>query len=287
MTPLALVALCAVSADPQPHPYPSTAPLTPPYIVERRVPFFLKPAYERMREKTFNLAFPGWGKPAPPGSYLWQPRFKEDEILIGPTREYVPQPGDIVMSADTSTFWLLMHNLAGTSHPTHSMIVFRLPDGQMGLLEGGPHDTLRCRVLEALPHMFSYEKEGRVWVRRRACPLSPEESARLTEFALAVKDRKFSIRRLAVQITPLRTRGPIRTALVGKPQGLNLEAYYCSELVCEACVYAGLMDPRTTRPSATYPRDLFMDRSLNPWLNKHLKLAPAWEPPARWTSWAP
>jgi hypothetical protein len=137
----------------------------------------------------------------------------------------------------------------------------------------------------ALPHMASYEKEGRVWVRRRACPLTPEQSARLTEFALAVDQRQFALGRLAWQLTPFRTRGPIRTAFVGKPHGLEQNSYYCSELVVEACVYAGLLDPRTARPSATYPRDLFMDRSPNLYLNKHLKLAPAWEPPARWTSW--
>jgi hypothetical protein len=180
-----------------------------------------------------------------------------------------------------------MHNIAGTSNPTHSMIVFALPDGRPAIIEGGPHDTLKCRVLDALPHMFTYEAEGRVWVRRRACPLTPEQSARLTEFCLATNGRDFGLRRLAVQITPFRTRGPVRTAFVGKPHGIDHDSYYCSELVAEACVYAGLMDPRTTRPSATYPRDLFMDHSPNLYLNKHLKLAPAWDPPARWTSWSP
>jgi hypothetical protein len=289
MTPLCLVALCSLGADPQtcPYPYPATAPLTPPVVSERRVPFFLKPAERRMREKVAELALLGAGKPAPCGSYLWQPAYKEDELLRGPTRPYVPQPGDIVMSADTSIFWLVMHNLAGTSNPTHSMIVFALPDGGTAILEGGPHDTLKCRVLETLPHMLTYENEGRVWVRRRACPLTPEQSARLTEFALAVDKRDFAVGRLAGQLTPFRSRGPIRTAFTGKPRGLERDNYFCSELVCEACVYAGLLDPRTTRPAATYPRDIFMDRSLNPWLNKHLKLAPAWDPPARWTSWMP
>ncbi len=286
MTPLCLVALCAIGGEPAPYPYPSTAPLTPPYVAERRVPFFLKPAEKRIREKVADLALPGAGKPAPPGSYLWQPAFKEDQILRAPTRPYTPQPGDIVMSADGSVFWKTMHNLAGTSHPTHSMIVFRMPDGQTGVLEGGPHDTLKCRVLEPLPHMFTYEAEGRVWVRARACPLTAEQSARLTEFALATDGREFGIGRLALQLTPFRTRGPLRTAFVGKPNGLDRDSYYCSELVVEACVYAGLMDARTARPSATYPRDIFMDHSLNPYLNKHLKLAPAWDPPARWTSWA-
>lgn len=285
MMPLCLVTLCAIGADPSPQPSP--APLTPPYVAERRVPFFLKPVEKRMRERVAELALPGAGKPAPAGSYLWQPAFKEDQVLRGPPGPYVPQPGDIVMSADGSLFWKAMHNLAGTSHPTHSMIVFRMPDGRAGILEGGPHDTLKCRVLEALPHMLTYEGEGRVWVRRRAVPLTPEQSARLTEFALAVDGREFAICRLALQLTPFRTRGPVRTSFVGGPHGIGHDSYFCSELVCEACVYAGLMDPRTTRPSATYPRDLFMDHSLNPYLNRHLKLAPAWDPPARWTSWAP
>ena len=177
-----------------------------------------------------------------------------------------------------------MHNLAGTSHPTHSMIVFAMPDGRPAILEAGPHDTLRCRAMEAIPHLASYEPEGRVWVRRRAIPLTPEQSAKLTEFCLAVNGRDFSLRRLAVQITPFRCRGPIRTYFVGKPHGLDREAYYCAELVCEACAYCGIMDPETTRPSATYPRDLFFGTSLNLYLKNHLRMEPDWDPPARWTA---
>jgi hypothetical protein len=69
---------------------------------------------------------------------------------------------------------------------------------------------------------------------------------------------------------------------VGGPHG-NRRSYFCSELVTEACVAAGIMDPATTRPAATYPSDLFFDCSLNPFLDKNLKLAPDWDPPARWT----
>src|SRR5262245_54361950 len=174
MMPLCMVTLCAIGSAPEPYPYPDTPPLTPPLVSERRYPFFFEPVAKRLREKVATLAFFGSGKLAPPGSYLWQPSYKEDEILRAPTRPYVPQPGDIVMSADGSLFWLTMHRLAGTSHPTHSMIVFAMPDGRMGIIEGGPHDTLKCRVLEALPHMLSYEAEGRVWVRQRAVPLTPE-----------------------------------------------------------------------------------------------------------------
>jgi len=237
-----------------------------------------------MRAKVAGLALPGTGKPTPPGSYLWQPSYELDHALRGPARLYMLQPGDIVLAADTSKFWKLMHNLAGTGDPTHSMIVFAYPNGSLGILEAGPHDTLKCRTLEALPHIFSYENEGRVWVRRRAVPLTPEQSARLTEFALCTDGRQFALARLAGQLTLLRTRGILRTHFVGKPRGLTQDNYFCSELVTEACVYAGLIDPYIARPSATYPRDLFMDHSLNPYINRYFKLAPCWAPPARWTS---
>lgn len=278
MTPLLLAAL-ATGADP--YPYPG-----PPVAAEPRVPSILRPL-ARLRAKEAALALPGRGKPVPVGSYLWQPSYEIDFALRGPTRPYAPQPGDIVLSTDTSSLWKFLHNLAGTSHPTHSMIVFAYPDGSCGILEGGPHDTLKIRTLEALPHLLSYENEGRVWVRRRAVPLTPEQSARLTEFALAADARRFALGRLAQQLTVFRARGPVKTAVVGRPHGLDRNSFFCSELVVEACVYAGLLDPRTARPAATYPRDLFLDASINPYLNRNLKLAPCWEAPARWTSWTP
>lgn len=282
MTPLIVVAAMAMGADPD--FYPEMSPATPPFVSSRRAP--LHPA-DRIRAKVAELALRGTGKAPPPGSFLWQPAFEIDTILRAPVRAYIPQPGDIIMAADGSVFWKTMHNLAGTSDPTHSMIVFANTDGSPCILEAGPHDTLKCRTLDAQPHMQSYEVEGRVWVRRRAVPLTPEQSARLTEFALAVDGRQFAIGRLAAQLTPFRTRGPIRTAFVGRPKGLARESYFCSELVVEACVYAGLLEANKARPSATYPRDLFMDHSLNPFLRKHFKLAPCWDPPARWTSSAP
>ncbi|MCI0378214.1 MAG: hypothetical protein L0215_11460, partial [Gemmataceae bacterium] len=61
------------------------------------------------------------------------------------------------------------------------------------------------------------------------------------------------------------------------------QSYFCSELVMECLVAAGLFDADAARPSATYPRDMFLDRSPNPYLNHTLKLAPDWDPPARWS----
>jgi hypothetical protein len=278
MLPLALASLLAVGADPAPAFY------IPPDCPIREKPRWIpQSSYDKMRAKVEALKVPGKAAPGGP-SFLYQPAFKEDYIIRLPSRPYELQPGDIVLSTDTSRFWTLMHHLAGTSHPTHSMIVFAMPDGRPAILEGGPHDTMKCRILEAMPHMASYEAEGRVWVRRRTVPLTPMQSARLTEFCLSVNCRAFSTRRLAIQLTPLRSRGPIKTYVMGKPNGPDRVSYYCSELVCEACVYAGLMDAATTRPSATYPRDIFFGDSINIYLHRHLGVMNcAWDAPARWT----
>jgi len=288
MTPLALTALL-FGVDPSPVPaspppgyaVPYVPADCPPMAAPRWVP---RSVVDEIRAKAAALKLAGKVPPGGP-SYLYQPAFAEDFVIRGPARPYHVQPGDIVMAADTSRFWTLMHHLAGTSHPTHSMIVFALPDGRPAILEAGPHDTVKCRILEATPHMASYETEGRVWVRRRKCPLTPWQSARLTEFCLSVNCRDFALSRLALQLTPLRTRGPVRTVFMGKPRGADLKGYFCSELVVEACVYAGLMDPATARPSATYPRDLFFSGKLNPYLVRNMKAMDAtWDPPARWTS---
>jgi hypothetical protein len=86
-----------------------------------------------------------------------------------------------------------------------------------------------------------------------------------------------------MQLTPFRSRGPLRTYLLGAPHG-ERNSYFCSELVLESCVHVGLLSRCITRPTATYPRDLFFDQSPNLFLNAHFSLAPDWYPPAQWTS---
>src|SRR5262249_43295990 len=88
--------------------------------------------------------------------------------------------------------------------------------------------------------------------------------------------------RLVGQLTPLRCRGLVRTYYVGSPHG-ERHRYFCSELVMESCVAAGLLDPDATRPAATYPRDLFFGQSNNPFIDGHCELNRTWLPPARWT----
>jgi hypothetical protein len=216
-------------------------------------------------------------------SYLYQPAFCMDDVWIGPAEAYVPQPGDLMLRLDSSVFWRVTHYMALAFDPNGSGIVFARPDGSLAVLEAGPNDTLWVRTLDLLPHLREYADAGKVWIRRRRTPLTPEQSHRLTEFALAVDGKHFALWRLGVQLTVFRSRGPLRTCFMGKPRGDGCRDYFCSELVSEACVAAGLLDPERTRPSATYPHDLFYGRSLNLFIDKHLDVNACWYPPARWS----
>jgi hypothetical protein len=228
-------------------------------------------------------ADPGLAQPAA-DSFLYQPAFCIDDVLRGPAEAYVPRPGDLMLRLDGSKFWRITHYMALAFDPNGSGIVFARPDGSLAVLEAGPNDTMFVGTPDLLPHLQEYADAGKVWLRRRKVPLTPEQSARLTEFALAQEGKRFALVRLGGQLTPFRSRGPIRTCFIGRPHGGDRSNYFCSELVCEACVAVGLLDAARTRPSATYPRDLFYGRSLNPFIDRHLDVNACWYPPARWTS---
>lgn len=220
----------------------------------------------------------------PCGSYLYQPCYSVDKCLRGPAVPYTPKPGDLILVTDKNLFWNVTHLLGLAGQPHGSSIVICRPDGTLGTLEAGPNYTFYVGINPTLPHLQEYSERGsRVWVRRRKEPLTPDQSARLTEFACQVEGHRFALARLARQLTPFRTRGPVRTWFVGHPHGVR-RSYFCSECVTEAMVAAGLLDPCTARPSATYPHELFFDSSWNPYLKRHFSLAECYDPPARWTS---
>lgn len=229
------------------------------------------------------LMFAVAGVAAAPGGELWQPAYCLDFELRGPTSAYVPQAGDIVIYMyEGDLLWSLGYKAALAGRPDHSGMIVKMPDGTFASLEAGPDDSLIVQVcsLEKRFH-FHHCNRGRVWIRRRKCPLTDEQSCLLTKFAISEHGKNFSLLRLGQQITPLRPRGPL-TSVVGKPRGPH-SSYICSEIVVEAGVYAGIMDRETARPGAIYPEELFFDRSRNRYLDEHFSLACGWEPPARLT----
>jgi hypothetical protein len=222
----------------------------------------------------------------PPSSYLYEPAYCLDSVLRGQPRPYLAQPGDIMLHCDDSKFWAITHDLAFAFKPHGSGVVVAQPDGSLGILEAGPNDCLQVHVLDMLPHLKEYEAIGLVWIRKRKTPLTPEQSACLTEWAMRQEGKRFALIRLGGQLTLLRSRGPLRTYFLGKPHG-ERDSYFCSELCAETLVHAGLIDAKTARPAATYPHDLFFDKSYNLYLRNHFTLADGWEPPARWVSSPP
>jgi hypothetical protein len=216
-------------------------------------------------------------------TFLYQPAYCVDEVLRLPAEPFNPQPGDIFLATDQATWSRVGHWLAGGAGIHHSGIIFARSTGQLGLLEAGPFNSICIEVVDPLAHMRRHVQSGDcVWIRRRSVPLTPDQSARLTAFAEAQVGKPFAVLRLVGQVTPFRSRGPLRTWLVGRPHG-ERRNYFCSELVMECCVAAGLVDRETTRPAATYPRDLFLGKSFNLYSNRHLHLEPDWLPPAGWT----
>jgi hypothetical protein len=183
----------------------------------------------------------------------------------------------VILTSSPQPIWSFLYRIAGTGAPGHAMLVVRLADGSPGVLEAGYNDKPVIRLTPLDDRLRSYH--GTVWVRRRKEPVTPEQSAALTEFAETIDGRRYSVGRLLAQLTPLRDRGPLRTRFLGRPRGLR-SSYMCSEAVLEGLVLAGLVDPETTRPSATYPRDMFFDSSPNPYIDEHPALAEDWEPPA-------
>jgi hypothetical protein len=206
-----------------------------------------------------------------------------DDVRRCPTVPYLPQPGDVMLATDPNKFWAITHDLAFAFEPHNSAVVFARPDGSLAILEAGPNDTIWVNALDMLPHLAEYEAKGPVWIRKRKCPLTPEQSCALTDFAMRQIGKRFALGRLGGQLTPFRVRGPIRTCFLGKPHG-DRRAYFCSELVTESLVACGAIDGATARPAATYPHDLFFDHSLNLYINHHLPLVCDWYPPARWSS---
>jgi hypothetical protein len=233
-----------------------------------------------MRELLFVLACTGIA--AGPAGSVYQPAYCMDDVLRAPAADYVPQPGDVIFfNYDEGWFWKLGFKLALSGPPDHAGIIVRLPDGSLAVFESGPDDGLLVEVSCLVERLkFHACNRGPVWVRRRICPLTEDQIVRLGEFAISERGKSYAYWRLLGQTTLLRSRGPLRTHWAGKPKGPK-DSYFCSELVLEALVYAGALDPATTRPRATYPEDFFFDRSRNAYLNGRFTLAHSWHPPQR------
>jgi hypothetical protein len=169
---------------------------------------------------------------------------------------YVPKPGDLVFYDCEQLQWDIIDFLSGTGPPDHMGIVVARPDGNLAVLEAGPDKVLRVFLLD-IPTRFEGHHGG-IYVRRLRCPLTPEQSAALTDFALAQEGKRYALFRFLRQITPFKARGPIRSSLFGMTK-LNREHWFCSELVVAAGTVAGLFNPNVMNANNIYPYDILDD----------------------------
>lgn len=193
------------------------------------------------------------------------------QSVSGLRQPYLPQPGDIVFYDHWSMRSRFFYTLARTGKPYHAGVVVNLPDGRPAILEAGPYDYTHVFLMDALPRMRTHS--GTIWVRRLRQPLTPEESARLTHFALHQTGKGFALIRLIVEVTPFRAHGCLHSQLFGSPK-TERHSWFCSELVVAALAVAGRIDPHVIKPNTVYPRDLFRDCPYD--------LKPCWEEPRRW-----
>jgi hypothetical protein len=215
-----------------------------------------------------------------PAGYLYQPSYDVQLAPREPARLYQPKPGDVLLLSDTVPFWTILYRIARSGRPGHSGIVITMADGKLGVLEAGFNDTTWTRITPLEYRLAQYS--GTVWIRERLVPLTPEQDARLTQFALASENARYAIGRFILQITPFSGRGFLRTAFASEPRGPG-HRLFCTEAIINGAAYAGLIDGRTARPGATYPQDVFYDRSRNPYIDRHPPLLGGWAPPAQWT----
>ena len=216
--------------------------------------------------------------------FLCEPAYAIDDEVRGPIQKYVPQAGDIYMSTDRHWIINAGHRMAFSGQPNHSGIVVIMPSGKPAILEGGPFNGLKVEIVDLNYDLTHHEERTeKCWIRARKTPLTKEQSDQLTVWAMEQHGKPFAARRMLRQMTPFRTRGPLRTFVMGTPNGAR-DRYFCAELVMETCVHVGMLPFETTRPSATYPEDMFFDKSKNYFLNSHFTLANGWHPPARWLS---
>jgi hypothetical protein len=170
---------------------------------------------------------------------------------------YVPREGDLVFYDDKHLGWMLLFAYAGTGAPLHMGIVVKKNDGGLAILEAGPDDTIRVRLLDLDKRLkqFSDDFKGVIQIRRCKEELTVEQSKELTKFAHEQDGKRYAIARLLLQGTPFRTRGPIREKFFGGTV-LDRDSWICSELAVAAGTVVKLFDPKVVFANVAYPKDL-------------------------------
>jgi hypothetical protein len=210
---------------------------------------------------------------APLGS-LQGPVRVADGRVRSDRQPYVPRAGDLVLyTDDNGVVWRVAFALARTGPPYHCGIVVDMPDGRPGVLEAGAYDLSTISIIPLDVRFRNHA--GPTWVRRLRQPLTREQSARLTAFAVAQTAKKYALARICLGVTPFRAHGRIHAQLFGS-SCIERSRWFCSELTVAAAAVAGVLDPHVIKPNTVYPRDMYLDKPYD--------FSPWWEGPALWVN---
>jgi hypothetical protein len=177
---------------------------------------------------------------------------------------YYPMPGDLLLYDNLSTFLHYAFKIVQSDRPIHAAIVVERVDGTPAILEVGPNSRpqafTKTYIVDVWPRLETYS--GIVMIRRPKRQLTREESAALTQFALASEGKEFAVGRLALQGTPFNCRCGLRHLLFAKTY-FERDRWICSENVVAAATVAGLLDSKKHPANCMYPRDLTYDEKYD------------------------
>lgn len=192
-------------------------------------------------------------------------------------RAYEPREGDLVFYDDDSAVWSALFAYAGTGSPLHMGIVVKKADGTLAVLEAGPDDSVRVKLLDVEKRLPQFQTDFKGLIRIRRCKkvLAEEDSKALTKFAAAQDGKRYAVGRLLLQGTPFRDRGKTGEMTKGTTI-LDRDSWICSELSVAAGTVAKLFDPKVVPATVAYPRDLVDNARYDLSANWHD--AAAWRP---------
>lgn len=197
-------------------------------------------------------------------SYLTTVTRGPDGTLQQQTEHYVPRGGDIVCYNDHNERWRFLYRMVGSDMPDHAGLVVDLPEGGTAVLESAPDDGRTVGpyvfLMETLPrfNQFQGQMHGCIYVRRLRCPLPPDESEKMTEWARCQCGKRYPFYRLLLQGTPCKCRKGLREQWFAKTD-TNRRKYMCSELAIAALAHVGVLDPKRIKGNRVYPRDILYD----------------------------
>ncbi|MFO0879613.1 MAG: hypothetical protein U0840_19890 [Gemmataceae bacterium] len=171
---------------------------------------------------------------------------------------YQPQPGDIILFRSSNFVSNVLCNVVLCGGATHSAMIVPCKDGTLALLET-PKVGSAVSLSDIETQLQKYK--GKIWVRRRCKPLTPEQSQNLTSFACSQAGKSYDF--VGLLVMPACRPMQLISKTTPHADDVDENRWFCSSLVVAACVAANLIDPREARPCCICPNDLMNDKLID------------------------